>query len=172
MEGATCNACKQIYQGCYFQYHFFDNIVDHVKLQKKPRAGWKNFKKRINHASASMGAVEHVKDMENCLLHYGFIWTDGRQVFASLRNQHTFFTYTLHGGMLRGRWEFSSQRITIWWVWNQVPTRRWSTQVLYCNHEDGNEMSKTNNSVKLFGRVGRHIDPSMCSFGTQWFWLM
>ena len=31
---------------------------------------------------------------------------------------------------------------------------------------------KTNNGVKLFGRVGRHIDPSMCSIGAQGFYLM
>ena len=66
--------------------------MDHVKLQK-PKAGTKNFKKKMNHASASTGAVEHVKDMENYLLHYGFNWTDGRQVFASLWNQHIFYTH-------------------------------------------------------------------------------
>ena len=93
MEGATYNACKQICQGCYLQYHLFDNIVDHVKLQK-PRAGRKHFKEKINHAFiASMGAVEQVKDLENYLLQYGFNWTDGRQVFASLRNQHIFYIH-------------------------------------------------------------------------------
>ena len=172
MEGATYNACKQIYQGCYFQYHLFDNIVDHVKLQK-PRAGRKHFSRRR---------------LIMPLLHLWVLWNKSRtwkiisfnmdligqreDKFLLVSGTNIPFLHTLHGGMLRGRWEFSSQRITIWWVWNQVPTRRWSTQVLYCNHEDGNEMSKTNNSVKLFGRVGRHIDPSICSFGTQWFWLM
>ena len=76
-----------------FSLPFSDHILDHGKLQK-PRAGKKNFKEKINHASASMGAVEHVKDMENYLLHYGFNWTDGRQVLASsLRNQHIFYIH-------------------------------------------------------------------------------
>ena len=65
----------------------FDNIMDHVKLHK-PRAERKNFKEKIDHASAPLGAVKHIKDLENYFFQYGFNRTDGRQVFASLRNRY------------------------------------------------------------------------------------
>ena len=65
----------------------FDNIMDHVKL-RKPRADKKNFKEKIDHASAPLGAVKHIKDLENYFFQYGFNRTDGRQVFASLRNRY------------------------------------------------------------------------------------
>ena len=165
MEGATCNACKQIYQGCYFQYHLFDNIVDHVKLQKS-RAGKKNFKEKINHASASMGAVEHVKDMENFLLHYGFNWTDGRQVFASLRNRYIFL-HTCRG-ILRGESLFKGELSDEFGIECQREDDPHQFYIAIMQIATG----KTNNGVKLFGRVGRHIDPSMCSIGAQGFYLM
>jgi len=31
---------------------------------------------------------------------------------------------------------------------------------------------RTNNDVEIFGRVGQHIDPLMCSFGARGFYLM
>jgi hypothetical protein len=42
----------------------FDNIMDHVKLHK-PRADKDNFKEKIDHASAPLGAVKHIKDLED-----------------------------------------------------------------------------------------------------------
>ena len=45
----------------------FDNIMDHVKLHK-PRAERKNFKEKIDHTSAPLGAVKYIKDLQNYLL--------------------------------------------------------------------------------------------------------
>jgi hypothetical protein len=47
----------------------FDNTMDCVKLSK-PRAEKKNFKERD--ASAPLGAVKHIKDLENDFFPYGF----------------------------------------------------------------------------------------------------
>ena len=45
----------------------FDNIMDHVKLHI-PRAEKKNFKEKIDHTSAPLGAVKHIKDLQNYFL--------------------------------------------------------------------------------------------------------
>jgi hypothetical protein len=143
----------------------FDNIMDHVKL-RKPRADKKNFKEKIDHASAPLGAVKHIQDLENYFFLYGFNRTDGRQVFASLRNRYIFL-HTCHG-ILRGESLFKGELSDEFGIECKRDDDPHQFYIAIMQIATG----KTNNGVKLFGRVGRHINPSMCSIGAQGFYLM
>ena len=140
--------------------------MTHVS-NRKPIADKKNFKGKIDPHSSPMGAVKHIKDLENYFFEFGYNRSDRRQVFASLRNRYIFL-HTCHG-ILRGESLFHGELSDLFgleWQRKDHDPHPFFLSILQL------AFGKTNKGLKFFGRVGRHRDPNMCSIGAQGFYLM
>ena len=110
-------------------------------------------------------AVEEIPNIEDELFKAG-MYGSTRKAFASLRNRYCFLHTTK--GILRGESLFNSELSDNLGIHIKKPTDPHEMFVDIMQLAFG----KTNNGLKLFGRVARHKDPRLCAVGAKAFYLL
>ena len=140
-------------------------IVKQAKV-RKPIQDKKNYVEKIDASSAPMQAFDHVQALENFLFQKGVTRNCcPRTIFASLRDRMLFLFTT--NGVLRGDTVFKSELSDLFHVNVQKHSDPHPFTIFIMQFATG----KTNNGIKLYGRVGRHADVSSCAIGSVAFYL-
>ena len=132
----------------------------------KPIMDKLNYSEKIDKASAPMAAVSQVGGIEECFWEFGEKF-DCRTMFSSLRNQMLFLFTTK--GILRCDCMYSAKLSDLFYLDANTGKRRDPHAMMVMILQFNN--SKTNNGLKLFGRVGRHKNPKLCAVGAMAFYL-
>ena len=142
----------------------FQTVMKMVK-ERKNRQNKKNYKEKIDSNSSPMQSAEHTASLEEWFFNnaIGSGWTT---IYASLRNRFTFL-YTVKG-ILRGESMYKAELSDSFGIY--VNSRR----EIHPFYLDVMQIAtgKTNKDLKLYGRVGRHINPIFCPVGAKGFYLL
>ena len=139
-------------------------LMDIVK-QRQPRMNKKNCVEKVN-KDTPMSAVQHVRDLEEHFFSKGIDRFDKRTVFSSLRNRMIFLLTAK--GVMRGESIFKAELSDLYHLEVQRHDDEHPLCILIMQMATG----KTNNGLKLFGRVARHANPNSCAVGSLGFFLM
>jgi len=126
----------------------------------------KNYVEKIDKASAPLAAVNQVKQLEQYLFNKAITKHHPRIVFSSLRDRMLFLFSCK--GILRGDCLYKAElsdcfHLEVAREDDAHPLMVFILQFANC---------KTNDGVKLFGRVARHIDPTSCAIGSIALYLL
>ena len=146
---------------------------EHVKWclkQAKTRKhiqGKKNYVEKMDSTSAPLAAVKYVKDIEEHLFNKGVLHKNNpRVLFSSLRVRMLFLFSSK--GILRGDCLYQAQLSDLFHIEVAREDDAHLLMVLLLQFAN----CKTNDGLKLFGCVGRHVDPSSCPIGSIAFYLL
>jgi hypothetical protein len=142
-----------------------EKLLKVVKGQKQ-RVKKLGYAEKVDHEMPPYGALDTSDQTENALFQSGCV-TDARSTFSSLRNRFTFL-FTV-GGILNGESVYMAEL----------------SDLLHCKiqreHCDPHPVTvmilqmatgKTNQELKLYGRVGRHKNVNLCPIGALGFYLL
>jgi hypothetical protein len=142
-----------------------EKLLNVVKGQKQ-RVKKSGYAEKVDHEMSPYGALDTIDQIENALFQSGCV-TDTRSTFSSLHNQFTFL-FTV-GGILRGESVYMAKLSDL---------LQCKIQREYCDPHPVTVMilqmatGKTNQELKLYGRVGRHKNVNLCPIGALGFYLL
>ena len=141
-----------------------ETIIKMVK-NRKERQKRKNFEEKVDNDSAALANPDSIIRLESWLYHDNK-QAGARSVFGSLRNRFVFL-HTV-GGILRGESVYKAELSDLFGRQDKAAKDVHPYFVLVQQISTG----KTNKGLKLYGRVMRHKEVSLCAIGALGFYLM
>ena len=132
---------------------------------RRPRQKKKNHQEKVDFEISPWLAVNEISKVEEALFNSGKHRTC-RQAFASLRNRYCFLQ--TYGGILRAESVFNAELSDLLGCPLQLPTDPHQVFVFIMQLAEG----KTNDGIKLYGRLTRHKDVLLCGGGALAFYLL